>query len=105
MNVTDNTGRQHRTALFVDARDLSKFEERANRLLQSLNGQNIKVDVFSVRPGNGNGGVVRVTGSPGSLAVDFDSVVDFDASELSAWAKSKGYEMVLFAAPAGAELA
>lgn len=101
MHIDSN--RSHRTALFVDTRAVSdEFEQRSNRLLQSLNGDNIKVDVFSVTGTNG-GGVVRVSGQPGSLAVASDPT-DLDASELSAWARDQGYVQVLFSVPAGVEL-
>lgn len=105
INVTDNKGRSHRTALFVDARDLDgEFEERTNRLLQSLNGNNIKVDVFAVRGGSPASGVVRVSGSPGSLSDSVAGPSSFSGSDLSAWAGERGYVQVLLSVPAGASV-
>lgn len=43
-------GRSHRTALVIDYSDPSEppdYRERVGRLLESLNGVNIKVDVYS----------------------------------------------------------
>lgn len=49
MHVIGNPVREHRTALVVDVSKPAKsdFTERVNRLRQSLNGPNIKVDVYT----------------------------------------------------------
>lgn len=99
--VTIDSTRNHRTALFIDADSLgngSEYDERVRRLLQSLNGDNIKTDLFTVASGNGNGGVVRIktldvsaSAAPASKASD---------AELTAWAADQGYVQVLFSKPA-----
>lgn len=99
--VTDTKGRSHRTALFIDADALvdSVYAERVARLLQSLNGQNIKTDLFKVAAGNG-AGVVRIS-SLDDAGHNGEVVKPSDA-ELSAWAEDQGYVQVLFSKPAGA---
>lgn len=50
LKLNDPQGKSHQTALVVDGEEFAKggrFNERIRRLLQSLNGQNIKVDVFA----------------------------------------------------------
>ncbi len=97
--VTINSTRSHRTALFIDGDALDgEYKERVQRLLQSLNGPNIKTDLFTVSAGNGNGGVVRIK----SLDVSASAAPSSKASdaELTAWAKDQGYVQVLFSKPA-----
>lgn len=94
--------RSHRTALFIDADALvdGTYKERVARLLQSLNGANIKTDIFSVSGGAPvNGGVKRI-GSLAEVAPNGATVKPTDA-ELSQWAKDQGYVQVLTSKPAG----
>jgi len=99
--MTKISNREHRTALFIDADALSgDYQERVERLLQSLNGPNIKVDLFSVSAPASTGGVVKIK----SLADVTSSVAGGKATdaELSQAAKEAGYTQVLFTHPAGA---
>lgn len=104
MLVHNPSGRDHRTALFIDvgeeARSTDGFlSDRVRRLLESVNGSNIKVDVYKVAS-SGEAGVVRVA----SIDEILDTAVDvgeFPASELSSWAAERGYTQVLISLPAG----
>lgn len=54
LQLTDPKGRSHQTAVVVDGERFDKggkYAERVKRLAQSLNGNNIKADIF-VRRGN-----------------------------------------------------
>lgn len=93
--VSIQSTRSHRTALFIDgdALDNGTYRERVERLLQSLNGPNIKTDLFTVAAGNGNGGVVRIS----SLAdVSVNGHAKATDEELVSWAEAAGYDQVLF---------
>src|SRR5689334_7012030 len=92
--VTDNVGKSHRTALVIDGDSLSSevYAERAGRLLQSLNGSNIKTDVFVAR----NGEIVRLA-DPKSLVIP--EAAPFDASEAIAEVSALGYDQVLVSQP------
>lgn len=83
-------GRSHRTVLFVDAQQRATnkaYRERSDRLVASLNGSNIKVDVLEV-----DGNVVRPLGTtPQATATD--------SPDLQAWAESQGYTQVLVSSP------
>ena len=96
-----STQRQHRTALLIDADSLSgAYSERVERLLQSLNGPNIKVDVYAVKPGAAvpTGGVVKIKSlSEIGVGGAVSTVTDAD---LQAAAKAAGYVQVLFTKPA-----
>ena len=94
--VKNAGGRSHRTALFIDADALvdPTYSERVNRLLQSLNGPNIKTDLFSVASGNGASGVVRIS-SLADVAPNGPVAKATDA-ELHEWASVQGYDQVLF---------
>lgn len=84
------SGRKHRTALFVDAAKRaanSEYRERSDRLIQSVNGSNIKVDVFEV-----DGSVVRPLGTTPSSTPTSEP-------DLQAWATSQGYTQVLVSQP------
>lgn len=89
MGITGTANKQHRTALVIDAakEDVSStFRERVARLLASLNGNNIKVDVYNLR----NGVVTPRSASatlPQSASVPGDVV---------AWGKSQGYDQTIF---------
>lgn len=83
-------GRHHRTALFVDAAQRAsnkEYRERSDRLIQSVNGSNIKVDVFEV-----DGNVVRPLGTTPQATPSSEA-------DVQAWAKSQGYTQVLVSTP------
>ena len=81
--------KQHRTALVIDVTKGfdGDFKERVNRLLQSVNGQNIKVDIFHF-----DGSNVK-PGAPPTPA-GTTSTVDIDA-----WAASQGYDQLVISKP------
>lgn len=69
--------KNHRTALFINvaADSSSDFRERSARLVESVNGSNIKVDVYSVDPfGNITNGLVFPSAQPEAVAVDVQSL-------------------------------
>lgn len=85
----------HRTALVIDASTpSSSFKERVNRLLESLNGSNIKVDVYSYAPKTAS---AVVSGPPSWETSEVESS-DF-ASAVQEVA-SKGYVQILTSQPA-----
>lgn len=46
--------KEHRTALVIDQAkydSIGSYQERINRLLESLNGHNIKTDIYTLRDG------------------------------------------------------
>ena len=56
--------RNHRTAVFVRTdSDAAEYRERVDRLVSSLNGENINADIFSVSNGNVTKGLVWPTAS------------------------------------------
>jgi len=77
--------RKHRTVLFVDGDSFDKgnpYAERTQRLAQSVNGANIKVDIVTVRNG------------------------DFRVADLTVAASKAGYDQVIFSvAPSTDKLA
>lgn len=88
--------RNHRTVLFVDGPALkanASYLERVKRLSQSLNGVNIKTDIYTVFPEKVSmGGIVAgISTSPAST----DESNYFDAARLNALATSKGYTQCL----------
>lgn len=88
------TSRNHRTALVIDTRNGvdSKFKERYNRLLQSVNGTNIKVDIFTLRGNAVATGPALVPGTPeDSTAPD----VAPEPIDLNAWAAGLGYDQLI----------
>lgn len=93
IQVENPNGRSHRTALVVDGERYDQggaYTERTQRLLQSLNGDNIKVDVFAFR----NGVVER---TPNDTVV-VDKPVAFPtptSADVKAALIEQGYEMVL----------
>ena len=91
-----NIQKNHRTILFIDARDPSgEFEERANRLIASLNGQNIKVDVHAVTNGGASVSVYPVS-QIGDI-VNHELAGDgFDIKALRQLARDYGYDQALF---------
>ena len=86
-----NSNRSHRTALFVDGNKLSAHEyaERAGRLIESLNGGQIKVDLFVVRDGQ----ATRISSRADLAAPQPSSAFPHDA--LVAAARDAGYTQVL----------
>lgn len=86
------TTRNHRTALVIDVRNgvTAEFTERYNRLLQSVNGPNIKVDVFTLSGNSIGASGGLVPGAPGASASSAGAEID-----LQAWAKSLGYAQLL----------
>lgn len=98
--------RSHRTALVIDARKgfTGKFKERTNRLLESVNGNNIKVDVYTLEGGDAITGVsVPATltlhpGKPGEGVASSTASGSTDDA-LEAWANGLGYDMLVVARP------
>lgn len=88
MQVIGNPVRSHRTALVIDvSKSGSKgdFQERYNRLLQSVNGANIKVDVYTFD------GVTLRPGAPDAA----DGVEADSTSSLEEFAAKLGYSQLL----------
>lgn len=92
------THREHRTALVIDIRSgvTSDFKERYNRLLQSVNGPNIKTDVFTLRGNVAQTGPGLVSGPP-----ELSAAADVPAGEidLAAWAAELGYVQLVVSTP------
>ncbi len=88
------TGREHRTCLVIDVRNgiTSEFRERYQRLLQSVNGPNIKVDVYTLRDNVTGDGPGLVPGTPDQYAAPLQPSQEIDLSE---WAESVGYSQLL----------
>lgn len=94
--------KNHRTALVIDfaVDPTAEYQERVNRLLESLNGPNIKVDIYTWYNGsfsyssNPKGlvdGPPEPSGFSSSLPQSFEEVV--------ASVASKGYVQVLTSRP------
>lgn len=82
-----NHSRSHRTVAVFDFTGADKdYIERAKRLNQSLNGDNIKADVVSIHDGVAVAGFEPTTPQAASSTTD-DSI--------QAWAKEAGYTQVL----------
>lgn len=93
LNVQGFKSREHQTVLFVDAQQRAnsdKYRERSDRLIQSLNGDNIKVDIFEV-----DGLTIRPLGM-----ADSPSEATTTDDDLRAWAAGIGYSQVLVSMPA-----
>jgi len=92
------SSREHRTALVIDVRNgvSSDFENRYKRLLESVNGDNIKVDVFTLRGNLVASGPALVSGAPGCSDEPDDAEQEID---LKAWAASLGYTQLLLSIP------
>lgn len=88
------TSRTHRTAVVIDVRAgvTNTFKERYERLLQSVGGSNIKVDVFTLRGNSTGDGPGLVAGAPGSASAPEQKPAEID---LKAWAKDVGYDQLL----------
>lgn len=105
MKVIGSTERNHRTALFVDVGDTAQsapnfIGDRVQRLLQSLNGDGIKTDVFAAR----GSAIQRVKANTLMLndLPNNDKLLCID--DMSEWAAAEGYEQVLFSIPAGRQV-
>lgn len=87
--------KNHRTALLIDASKgfANPFKERVERLLQSVNGTNIKVDVYHLGVG---GNVTLQEGAP-SATPAFASATTVEAAE--AQLRSQGYDQILVSKP------
>lgn len=87
-----SVSKTHRTALVIDvskaAQAAPDFKERVDRLLQSVNGSNIKCDVY-----NFDGVTLR----PGVPAEGVTS--DGAETSLEAWANEAGYTQLLISRP------
>ncbi len=90
------TSRDHRTALVIDIRNgiTPEFRERYRRLLQSVNGENIKVDVYTLRDNVTGDGPGLIPGTPDQYAPPIQPSQEIDLSE---WAESLGYDQLLMA--------
>ncbi len=79
--------RSHRTALFVEvsADSSSDFRERTARLAESLNGSNIKTDIYSKDVATG-----RV-----SAGLNFPVAASFGSSDVLELAREAGYTQAL----------
>jgi len=92
------THREHRTALVIDVRNgvTGDYANRYGRLLESLNGDNIKVDIFTLRANAVQSGPALVAGSPNeTVAPD----VQEQEIDLHAWAADLGYTQLLVSIP------
>lgn len=92
LNVKGYNGRSHRTLLVIDLTGADgNAIERAERLVESVNGVNIKCDVITVKDG------VAVSGFAPELGGS-----SFDDSFASAkeFAKDNNYTQVLISQPA-----
>ena len=108
----------HRTALVIDARKgfAGSFKERAERLLQSVNGSNIKVDVFHIVGDTVTAGapkasaatasastapvpgeITLIPGAPGQYTIKGATVSLLD--ELTAWSAKAGYDQLILTTP------
>lgn len=95
--------KQHRTALVIDFSDTptGSYNERVNRLLESLNGPNIKVDIYTWY--NGATSFVSkpsglVAGPPTGEASSYSTAVK-PFETVVAEVASKGYVQVLTSRP------
>jgi hypothetical protein len=88
--------KSHRTALFIAPASNS---ERVNRLLESLNGDNIKVDVY--RPVATTSTVVQRVENDGNGVSSYGSdAAEFDVDAIRKEAAAAGYDQILFSVPA-----
>ena len=80
--------RSHRTALFVEvsADSSSAFRERSARLVESLNGSNIKVDIYS--QDTATGAVSEGLNFPAAAA-------ELDSEDVLSLAREAGYIQAL----------
>lgn len=99
MNGLPNS-KEHRTALVIDIRSgvTADFRNRYQRLLESLNGNNIKVDVHTLRGNAANTGPGLVVGGPDAYVAPDQPAQEID---LLAWAADLGYTMLLVATSTG----
>lgn len=99
----------HRTALFFDLTAVNHpkyLNDRVRRLLESMNppGLGMMIDAYGVDGKK----IIRIpTGVVNIISEVADDCISDEAipvSELNQWAAEKGYQMVLFALPAGYEV-
>lgn len=97
MELINPAGRSHRTALVVDGEAFdnnSTYNERVKRLVQSVNGPNIKVDIYVVR------GDKLVRTSDEDVAATVAPVTQsVDASDPIALLREAGYDQILPSVP------
>lgn len=88
------TKRNHRTAVVIDVRNgvSAEFKERFGRLLESLNGDNIKADIFTLRGNATQDGPGLVAGSPDTYVAPQQPAQEID---LEAWAKEVGFSQLI----------
>lgn len=90
------TKKSHQTALVIDVRGgvSPQFKNRYQRLLESVNGNNIKVDVYTLRGNATATGPGLVAGSPDEFVAPDQDEAEID---LAAWAKDTEYNLLLVA--------
>lgn len=90
--------RKHQTAVVIDVRNGASpaFVNRYTRLLQSLNGQNIKADIYTLRGNATSDGPGLVFGTPDEFVSPDQPAQEIDLQE---WANEQGYTMLLVAVP------
>lgn len=92
MNV--NISKDHRTALFIAPGSNS---ERVSRLKESLNGDNIKVDIYGVSTETTS--VVKRVDGAGIFGLATPAI-EFDIDAIRKEASAAGYDQILFSVPA-----
>lgn len=90
------TGRSHQTALVIDTRAgvSSAFQNRYNRLVESVNGANIKADIYTLRGNVAETGPGLVKGTPDQFVAPEGDEAEID---LVAWAAEQSYTLLLVA--------
>lgn len=89
--------KNHRTALLIDASKgfTNPFAERVNRLLQSVNGSNIKVDVYHL----GAASSVALNDGPPAAAASTSVASATTLEQAEATLRSQGYDQILVSKP------
>lgn len=92
----------HRTALVIDARKgfTGEFAERVGRLLQSLNGGNIKVDIYTLGPVPAVQTTTGFTAGPPNTVTAHTSVSAPSIDDVKGQLRSAGYAQILTSEPA-----
>lgn len=89
-----NFNKDHRTALVIDVNEFddSDYRDRVKRLLQSVNGPNIKTDIFALR----NDVLTQVSDFEGIKDVVGSTTVTSDPTDsVRQWASEAGYTQVI----------
>lgn len=96
-------GKAHQTALVLDLRGTytNHFTERARRLLDCLNGNAIKVDVYSLIGNAQNTGPALIRGTDPSREINKHFLDNEEPIDLNAWSVEQGYGMLIVSCPAG----